>query len=101
MMTRSDQWKFYLTVVFVLASVWTLWPTFQFYSLPPKTRQEVLQARPDLATNEAERIKLEKYVKLREKAISSAWISREGCISCSRSTPPSSAPRKPRTPWIR
>ena len=69
MMTRSDQWKFYLTVVFVLASVWTLWPTFQFYSLPPKTRQEVLQARPDLATNEAERIKLEKYVKLREKAI--------------------------------
>ncbi len=69
MMTRSDQWKFYLTVVFVLASVWTLWPTFQFYSLPPRTRQEVLQARPDLATNEAERIKLEKYVKLREKAI--------------------------------
>src|SRR5213594_4656508 len=69
MMTRSDQWKFYLTVVFVLASVWTLWPTFQFYSLPPKTRQEVLQARPDLATNEAERIKLEKHVKLREKAI--------------------------------
>src|SRR6266850_1907317 len=69
MMTRSDQWKFYLTVVFVLASVWTLWPTFQFYSLPPKTRQEVLQARPDLATNEAERIKLEKYVKRREKAI--------------------------------
>src|SRR5258705_4892903 len=69
MMTRSDQWKFYLTVVFVLASVWTLWPTFHFYSLPPRTRQEVLQARPDLATNEAERIKLEKYVKLREKAI--------------------------------
>jgi protein-export membrane protein SecD len=69
MMTRSDQWKFYLTVVFVLASVWTLWPTFQFYSLPAKTRQEVLQARPDLATNDAERIKLEKYVKLREKAI--------------------------------
>src|SRR5258705_406622 len=35
-MTRSDQWKFYLTVVFVLVSLWTLWPTFQFYSLPPK-----------------------------------------------------------------
>ena len=68
-MTRSDQWKFYLTVVFVLASVWTLWPTFQFYSLPAKERQEVLQARPSDATTEAERLKLEKYAKLREKAI--------------------------------
>jgi len=68
-MTRSDQWKFYLTVVFVLASVWTLWPTFQFYSLPAKERQEVLQARPSEATTEAERLKLEKYAKLREKAI--------------------------------
>ena len=68
-MTRSDQWKFYLTVAFVLASIWTLWPTFQFYSLPPKVRQEVLQARPALATNEAERIKMENYAKLREKAI--------------------------------
>ena len=43
-MTRSDQWKLYLTIAFVLASVWTLWPTFQFYSLHPKVRQEVLQA---------------------------------------------------------
>jgi len=68
-MTRSDQWKFYLTVVFVLASVWTLWPTFQFYSLPAKERQEVLQARPSDATTEAQRLKLEKYAKLREKAI--------------------------------
>jgi len=68
-MTRSDQWKFYLTVVFVVASVWTLWPTFQFYSLPAKERQEVLQARPSDATTEAERLKLEKYAKLREKAI--------------------------------
>ncbi len=68
-MTRSDQWKFYLTVVFVLASLWTLWPTFQFYSLPAKQRQVVLQARPSLATTEAERIQLEKYAKLREKAI--------------------------------
>src|SRR5436190_1817679 len=68
-MTRSDQWKLYLTIAFVLASVWTLWPTFQFYSRPPKVRQEVLQARPALATNEAERLKLEKYAKLREKAI--------------------------------
>src|SRR5467141_5301424 len=68
-MTRSDQWKLYLTVAFVLASLVTLWPTFQFYSLPAKVRQEVLQARPSEATNEAERIKLEKYVKLREKAI--------------------------------
>src|SRR5882762_9379571 len=68
-MTRSDQWKLYLTIAFVLASVWTLWPTFQFYSLPPKVRQEVLQARPAMATSEAERLKLEKYAKLREKAI--------------------------------
>ncbi len=68
-MTRSDQWKLYLTIAFVAASVWTLWPTFQFYSLPPKVRQEVLQARPALATNEAERVKLEQYAKLREKAI--------------------------------
>jgi len=68
-MTRSDQWKLYLTVAFVLASLVTLWPTFQFYSLPAKVRQEVLQARPSEATNEAERIKLEKYVKLRDRAI--------------------------------
>jgi len=68
-MTRSDQWKFYLTVVFVLASVWTLWPTFQFYSLPPGERQQVLQARPTTATSEAERLKLEGYAKLRDKAI--------------------------------
>ena len=68
-MTRSDQWKFYLTVVFVLASLWTLWPTFQFYSLPPQERQAVLQARPSQATSETERLKLEKYAKLREKAI--------------------------------
>jgi len=68
-MTRSDQWKLYLTIAFVLASVWTLWPTFLFYSLPPKVRQEVLQARPAMATSEAERLKLEKYAKLREKAV--------------------------------
>ena len=68
-MTRSDQWKLYLTVGFVLASVVTLWPTFQFYSLPPKVRQEILQARPTEATSEAERLKLEKYVKLRDRAI--------------------------------
>jgi protein-export membrane protein SecD len=68
-MTRSDQWKLYLTVAFVLASVVTLWPTFQFYSLPSKARQEILQARPSEATSEAERIKLEKAVKLRERAI--------------------------------
>jgi SecD/SecF fusion protein len=69
MMTRSDQWKFYLTVVFVLASLWTLWPTFQFYSLSPQRRQEVLQARPTLATTETDRIRMEKDAKLREKAI--------------------------------
>ncbi|HMI32075.1 MAG TPA: protein translocase subunit SecD [Candidatus Limnocylindrales bacterium] len=69
MMTRSDQWKLYLTVAFVLASLWTLWPTFQFYSLSPQRRQEVLQARPALATNETDRIRMEKDAKLREKAI--------------------------------
>ncbi len=68
-MTRSDQWKFYLTVVFVLGSLWTLWPTFQFYSLSPARRQEVLQARPSSATNEADRLRMEKDAKLREKAI--------------------------------
>ena len=68
-MTRSDQWKLWLTVAFVVASVWTLWPTFQFYSLSGPERQRVLQARPSEATSEAERIKLEKYAKLREKAI--------------------------------
>jgi SecD/SecF fusion protein len=68
-MTRSDQWKFYLTVVFVLASVWTLWPTFQFYSLSASERQQVLQARPTTATTEPERLKLEKFAKLRDKAI--------------------------------
>src|SRR5689334_21826228 len=68
-MTRSDQWKFYLTVVFVLASVWTLWPTFQFYSLSATERQQVLQARPTMATTEADRVKLEGYAKLRDKAI--------------------------------
>jgi protein-export membrane protein SecD len=69
MMTRSDQWKLYLTVIFVLASLWTLWPTFQFYSLSPQRRQEVLQARPALAINDTDRIRMEKDAKLREKAI--------------------------------
>ncbi|HEY2924397.1 MAG TPA: hypothetical protein VGJ98_05455, partial [Candidatus Eisenbacteria bacterium] len=69
MMTRSDQWKFWLTVAFVMASLLTLWPTFEFYSLSPQRRQEVLRARPSLATNEAERIRMEKDVKLRERAI--------------------------------
>jgi len=69
MMTRSDQWKFYLTVIAVLACIFTLWPTFQFYSLTPARRQEVLQARPSAATNEADRVRLEKDAKLREKAI--------------------------------
>jgi protein-export membrane protein SecD len=68
-MSRSDQWKFYLTVLFVLGSVWTLWPTFQFYSLSPARRQEVLQARPSAATNETDRVRMEKDAKLREKAI--------------------------------
>ena len=69
MMTRSDQWKLYLTAIFVLASVWTLWPTFQFYSLSPQRRQEVLQARPSAATTEAERSRMEKDAKLRERSI--------------------------------
>src|SRR6267378_7825299 len=69
MMTRSDQWKLLLTVAFVLASVLTLWSTFEFYSLSPQRRQEVLQARPSAATTEAERIRMEKDAKLRERAI--------------------------------
>src|SRR3990172_4407866 len=68
-MTRRDQGKFYLTIIAVLACLFTLWPTFQFYSLTPKRRQEVLQARPSAATNEADRIRLEKDAKLRDRAI--------------------------------
>ena len=68
-MTRSDQWKFYLTIIAVLACLFTLWPTFQFYSLTPERRREVLQARPSAATNEADRIRLEKDAKLRDRAI--------------------------------
>ncbi len=68
-MTQSDQRKFIGTLIGVAICVYTLWPTFRFYSLSPAERQEVLQARPSAATTEAERARLESLKKLREKAI--------------------------------
>jgi protein-export membrane protein SecD len=67
--TQSDRNKLFLTLIGVAVALYTLWPTFQFYSLPPEKRQEVLQARPATATNEVERERLTKMAKLREKAI--------------------------------
>lgn len=68
-MTQGDQRKLFGTLIGVAVCVYTLWPTFQFYSMSPARRQEVLQARPSSATNEADRIRLGKLAKLREKAI--------------------------------
>ena len=68
-MTSSDKWKFFATVIAVVACLFTLWPTFRFYALTPAKRQEVLQARPAAATSETERERLEKLAKLRENAI--------------------------------
>jgi protein-export membrane protein SecD len=67
--TNSDKWKLFLTLIALGACIWTLWPTFRFYSLSPAERQEVLMARPASATSEVERVRLEKDAKLREKAI--------------------------------
>jgi len=67
--TQSDRNKLFLTLIGVALALYTLWPTFQFYSMPPEQRQEVLQARPAAATNEVERERLTKLTKLREKAI--------------------------------
>ena len=68
-MTQGNRNKLFLTLLGVATALWTLWPTFQFYSLSPQERQEVLQARPAAATSEADRERLTKMAKLREKAI--------------------------------
>jgi protein-export membrane protein SecD len=67
--TQTDQRKFFGTLIGVAICVYTLWPTFRFYSMSPAERQEVLRARPSAATNEAERARLQKLADLREKAI--------------------------------
>jgi len=67
--TQSDRNKLLLTLIGLAAALYTLWPTFQFYAMPPAKRQEVLQARPATATNDAERDRLTKMAKLRDKAI--------------------------------
>ncbi|TMQ63088.1 MAG: protein translocase subunit SecD [Candidatus Eisenbacteria bacterium] len=68
-MTQTDQRKFFGTIIGVAVCLYTLWPTFQFYTLSPEKRQEVLRARPADARDEGERTRLEKLAKLREKAI--------------------------------
>jgi protein-export membrane protein SecD len=67
--TPSDKRKLFATLIAIALCLYTLWPTFRFYSLSPAERQEVLQARPALATSEAERERLEELAELREKAI--------------------------------
>ena len=68
-MTQSDRNKLFLTLIGVAICIYTLWPTFQFYAKSPAERQEVLQARPQAATNEVDRERLQKLADLREKAI--------------------------------
>ncbi|HKW51423.1 MAG TPA: protein translocase subunit SecD [Candidatus Eisenbacteria bacterium] len=68
-MTQTDQRKFFGTIIGLAVCLYTLWPTFQFYSMRPEMRQEVLRARPADARDEGERARLEKLAKLREKAI--------------------------------
>ncbi|HEU4725148.1 MAG TPA: hypothetical protein VFU59_07610, partial [Candidatus Eisenbacteria bacterium] len=68
-MTKSDQRKFIFTLLGVALCLVTLWPTFQFYSLSPAKRQEVLQARPASATNEEDRKRLQEMADLRDKSI--------------------------------
>lgn len=68
-MTKSNQRKFLFTLAGLAVCLYTLWPTFQFYSMPPEKRREVLQARPASATTESERVRLQKLADLREKAI--------------------------------
>ncbi len=54
-MPRNDLWKSLLVVGAVLLSLWTLWPSFQFYQLP---REERIGAPKDTPT-----------AKLRDKSI--------------------------------
>jgi SecD/SecF fusion protein len=67
--TPSDRRKLFGTLIGLAICIWTLWPTFQFYSMSPAGRREVLQARPASATNEVDRARLEKMAKLRDRAI--------------------------------
>ena len=53
-MPRNDLWKSLLVAGAVLLSLWTLWPSFQFYQLP---REERISAPKDTPT-----------AKLREKS---------------------------------
>ena len=68
-MTQSDRNKLFLTLIGLAIALYTLWPTFRFYALSPAQRQEVLQARPATATNDAERERLTELAKLRDRAI--------------------------------
>jgi len=67
--TPSDRRKLFGTLIGLAICIWTLWPTFQFYSMSPAARREVLQARPASATNDVDRARLEKMAKLRDRAI--------------------------------
>jgi SecD/SecF fusion protein len=67
--TPSDRRKLFGTLIGLAICIWTLWPTFQFYSMSPAGRREVLQARPAAATNDVDRARLEKMAKLRDRAI--------------------------------
>ena len=68
-MTKTDQRKFFFTLLGVALCIYTLWPTFQFYALSPAKRQEVLQARPAAATNDDDRQRLQKMADLRDHSI--------------------------------
>jgi protein-export membrane protein SecD len=67
--TQTDQRKLFGTLIGLAICIWALWPTFQFYSMTPEKRQEVLRARPADATNEADHARLTKLADLRERAI--------------------------------
>jgi len=67
--TQSDRNKLFLTLIGVAICIYTLWPTFQFYSLSPEQPQDVLPARRSSATHEADRERLQKLADLREKSI--------------------------------
>jgi SecD/SecF fusion protein len=67
--TKSDQQKFFFTLIGLVICLYTLWPTFQFYAMNPAQRREVLQARPSEATDEVERARLKKLATLRDRAI--------------------------------
>jgi protein-export membrane protein SecD len=50
-MTRSDQWKLAGVALATVLAVWSLFPTWRYYSLSPAERQAMSQSSPqDLAT---------------------------------------------------